>query len=72
MKKHDMKAIMTRTHEIRKSYRWTMSQALRSALIGAKNQVEMETRRNDAEFLFQMQDHHSNAEVAGHYYGTAA
>lgn len=52
---YDLKAIMTRAHEIRKFYRWTMAMALRSAWQEAKYQAE--AFKVDSNFLRQMKDH---------------
>lgn len=64
---YNRSTIMTRAHAIRKSFRWTMSQALRSAWTEAKYQIEAAARKHDEIFLHQMNDNWGNAGMEEYY-----
>lgn len=60
-------AYRNRPRNLRGIPQGTFADCLKIAWANAKRRAT-----HDTEFLYQMQDHHSNAEVAAHYCGGAA
>lgn len=65
---YNMRNIMISAHNRRRNFGITMSEALKMAWAAAK---ALRAPMDDAEFLYRMQDSHTNAEAAAHYYNVA-